>query len=55
MAIGLNSLFDLGIGMIFDRFHSSGTEDIVNTELRKRVKYGKSLGDKAFKNRGSKS
>ena len=35
MTIGLNSLLDLGIGMIFDRFHSSGNEDIVDTELNK--------------------
>ena len=55
MAIGLNSLFDLGIGMIFDRFHLSGNEDIFNTELNNWVKYGKSLGNKAFKNKGSKS
>ena len=51
MAIGLNSLFDLGIRMIFDSFHSLGNEDIVNAVLNKWVEYGKSLGDKAFKNR----
>ena len=34
MAIDLNSLYDLGIGMIFDRFHLSGNEDIVNSKSK---------------------
>ena len=55
MAIGLNSLFNLGRGMTFDCFQSSGNEDIVKTKLNKWVKYGISAGDKVLKNRESKS
>ena len=37
--------------MIFDCIHSSGKEGIVETELNKLVKSGKSLGDQAIKNK----
>ena len=54
IVISLNSLFVLGMGRILASFYSSGKVDLVSSVL-KWVQYGKSLGVKTFKNKGSKS